>query len=179
MINKIINPAVSLLEGDSAEIPSSVEITGLNENSAKTILNWLAALTNSNYALINAAKYKEKDEFVQILKELSFLANQEYEKNGSHSFTMIEHFGAVDSVTEADKNFLDTILENGAKIYHNTIIALTRFTKNTEFQTFKFNETFKITERFLEHKNFGLPSIIKNLNGKKTAGIDLLTGLRK
>ncbi len=174
-IKKIINPAISLLEGESTEMPSSVEITGLNEDSAKTILNWLSTVTDSNYAFINAGKYK--DEFVQILKELSFLANKEYEKNGSHSFTMVEHFETVDSVSEADKKFLDAILENGAKTYHNTIIALTRFTKNAN--TFTFNETFKITEKFLEHKNFGLQSIIKSLNGKKSAGINLLNGLRK
>ena len=170
LIHKVINPTINSVEGEDDKIPSSIYMHQEGEmankiNIGQTILRWIAKNTESNAAYIDAASFENKDDFITCLKKILAISVQRFEKLGQHSFTAISNFETLEipKINKENKNILESVLTQGANIYHNTIIAFSDVLHSKIDINNLFTLNFKINKDFLENKHFGLPSLIQNL----------------
>jgi hypothetical protein len=97
LIQKIINPTIDAMEGEGNTIPSSMYIENdvkSKENILPNIFEWIIRQTDSNFAKIKIVELDENSEpkFLSMIKKILFNSEQEYEKTGRHSFTLIDNF---------------------------------------------------------------------------------------
>lgn len=182
IIEKIINPTISLQEGEDVKLPSSALFENKTEdfNVEKNILEWIAKTSNSNYAYIDAEEIEDKNQLVLLLKKLSFLTKQEYGKNGLHSYIMISNFDKItrEILTNENAVLLQKMLSESANCFNNTILVTTKSAISDARIKDKIKENFVINKSFLANKYFGEASLNSGLNALKYTGCNLLTKIR-
>ena len=177
LIQKIINPTINAMEGEKNTIPSSMCIENAvnsKENILPNIFEWIIRQTDSNFAKIRIVELDENSElkFLSMIKKIIFNSEQEYEKTGRHSFTLIDNFELLAKLKNS--KFLQELLSNSSEVYHNTIIGVSNIPYEKLMSALKFNHSFKIDKTFIENRYFGLQSIMKQLSNLKSGGINLL-----
>lgn len=177
LVQNIINPTIDSMEGEVNELPSSVYIENTiksNESIVSNIFDWIIGQTDSNYAKIKIVELDEDSDpkFLSMIKKILFNSEKEYEKNGRHSFTLIENFDLLEKLKNG--KFLQELLSNSRESYHSTIIGVSTIPYEKLVSAFKFNHNFKIDKTFIENRFWGLQSIMKQLNNLKSCGINLL-----
>ena len=181
IIETLINPTIKLMDGNDNNLPSLVlfETDYCSDETfttEKTVLEWIAKTSDSNFARINASDFEDKNNLIHLLKKLSFQALKEYEKCGQYSYTMISNFDIINPAELEQENidFLNKLFCESAKLFNNTIIAVTNNFKNNEWSKNLTFKSIKFDKNFVTDKLFGLPSIIKNMATTQFSGHDLL-----
>ena len=119
----VVMPLKMMKAGKAFAAPNGILIDSPLKTFSKLILRWITKNTNSNFAKINARKFKTEEAFFDKLSIISEQARNEHEQTGNHTFTLItniEKFVNEKNTTLVPylKNFMDTTAQDN----FNTII---------------------------------------------------------
>ena len=177
----VLMPMKMIKAGKEFSMPNGILINTPLKTFSKLILRWITKNTNSNYAKINAKNFKTEEEFFEKLNSVSELAQNEHNKTGSHTFTLITNIEKFvnekrTSLVPYLKNFMDTTAQD----HFNTIILSSKKAENLDsILTAKHRFPLKInlSSKFLFMRKYGFLSMLfgsfksgtvrKNLNSKK------------
>ena len=181
-IKDVINPVIDSFKEEKEPIPSSVFIHNEIEDDKEKrsveliFLEWVARLTDSNFAGVDLKKTQDLDSLFKLIKEIMYLSAKEYESTGQHSFTMITNAEDLnlDNAKEENINAFKKLLKDSAELYHNTIIIVSKNMIDKTKISLEIGKQYLIDKVFVENEKFGLRSILKNISERQLVGRNLL-----
>lgn len=119
----VIMPVKMLQKGKDFVIPNGILINTPFKSFSKLILRWITQNTNSNYAKLNAKKYKTEEAFFEALSSISEKSRDEHEKTNKYSFTLITNIERFLKQKNAPIiPFLKSFMDTTATDNFNTIV---------------------------------------------------------
>lgn len=119
----VVMPIKMLQKGKDFTAPNGILINTPLKSFSKLILRWITKNTNSNYAKLNAKKYKTEETCFEALSAISEKSRQEHAVTNKHSFTLITN---IDKFLKRKNSplipFLKSFMDTTATDNFNTII---------------------------------------------------------
>lgn len=181
LIQKVINPTVMESEGEKVKVPHGILIESEDSDTAKKVFEWLVKKTDSNYAIIDAAKFNDKLGLHRAVNSIADKSQKNFESNFNRTFTFIDNF---DDFAILDNKSEDIIFKGFSKLlslcseqYHNTIVVVTKNSvKLDSIHTdgLNFPIKIKLNSDFLQDKKLGFESILNELKTLKSDNKNIL-----
>ncbi len=163
----IILPLKIKQSGKAFTIPNGLLIETPSKLFSKIILSWITKKTNSNYAILNAKKYKTESDFFDALSDISEQARNYNKQTNCHTFTLINNIEKFTRKKNSQiipylKSFMDTTSRN----YSNTIILSTKDSTKLDpilIAKHRFPLKMDLTWNFVFMKKYGFRTMLSNL----------------
>ncbi len=156
-------------------VPNGLLIEAPNRLYPEIILAWLVGKTNSNYAKLNANRYKTEGEFFDALCNISEQAKKNKQESNRHTLTLVTN---IEKFTKDEDTqiipFLKSFMDTTSKDYNNTIVLCTKdTTKLDSILTAKHRFPLKMSFawKHLFTKKYSLSSMLLESFKLKTHGI--------
>ena len=163
----IILPLKIKQSGKDFTIPNGLLLETPAKLFSRTILSWITKKTNSNYAILNAKKYKTESDFFEALSDISDQARDNNKKTNRHTFTLVSN---VEKFTQKENSqiipYLKSFMDTTSRDYSNTIILSTKdSTKLDPILTAKhrFPLKMKLAWNFLFVREYGFRTMLSNI----------------
>lgn len=162
----VVMPIKMLQKGKNFAAPNGILINTPIQSFSKLILRWITKNTNSNYAKLNAKKYKTEEEFFEALSSISEKSRREHAVTNKHSFTLITN---IEKFLKQKKSplvpFLKSFMDTTATDNFNTIILSSK--KITELDSIltakhRFPLKLDLSLKFLVKKYSFLSMLLKS-----------------
>ena len=177
LIQKVINPIIQSMEGNTSEIPSSIYIED-EMNIPEPIFSWLVKQTDSNYAKLHTVNLKDEKELISLIKKISILAARKYEETGTRTFTLlgdVEH--PISSIINS--KFFKDLLINSEKLYHNILVLVSKVPYSEIIKISNFATNVKAEKTFYTDQKLGRDSLVEFVSKHQYLGEDLLAKILK
>lgn len=175
LIQHVFNPVRMEQCGEKVEVPSGILLTEKNDRAGGKVFKWIANMTNSNYAKVNAHS-KRPSTLIEILQKLARKSQLEFEGTQKRTFIHVSNFDEIAAPTPGNepiigamKNFMDVC----SKDYHCTVVASASGLKRLDpilLGAQRFPVKVKLDKAFAEDRRIGYMSIIRDLKSTSSKG---------
>src|SRR5574344_91522 len=179
LIQRVFNPTIIENKGGKALVPGGILIESDSNDISKTLFKWIIQKTNSNYAVLDPASFKNKAKLLKKIRAIAEKSQKEFDKYKKRSFTFIENIESC-GIPKAENypiiGALKDFLDNCSNDFHNTIVVSTKDpTKLDQIVSadHRFQVKVKLDKEFFQNFEMGYNSIIEEINNGKSIGKNL------
>lgn len=160
-------------------VPGGILIESDSNDISKTLFKWIIQKTNSNYAVLDPASFKNKAKLLKKIRAIAEKSQKEFDKYKKRSFTFIENiesFGTPETENYPIIGALKDFLDNCSTDFHNTIVVSTKDPTKLDpivSADHRFQVKIKLDKEFFQNNEIGYISILNEINDAKSMGKDL------
>lgn len=177
LMQDVIKPIMQEKQGESIPVPSGVMIKSQSDDYAKKIFEWIVKLTDSNFAMINAAKIQDNPKLLlKMLNKIAEKSEKDFTINQRRTFTYIENFencSMPNLQNERAIGILKDFLDNCSQDSHNTVVvSTTDFTKIDPIVAgaHRFPVKVHLDEEFFKDTPLCFASVLQDITEAKSNG---------
>lgn len=176
---RVIDPTKYEKDARSVDVPSGVLIESSSSDESKKMFEWIVKKSDSNFAIINAAEFKNKMDLYKAITNIAKKSQKEFEKNNRRTFTFIDNFEYCATTNNDNKGFVGALkifLDTCSVDYHNTLVASTPDVSKLDpivSGVHRFQVSVKLDKQFMQDNDFGYNTVLKEIPRFKITGKEI------